>query len=257
MSAAAGFGALGGAVLGGVGGFIAAQDAKRQQRAFKKDQRTGLNKAREFADQKVAEITESELFSAANDFLLSTFQDPMSSPLADDFAKGVRQAQASRGLLFGGAAVTQEASGLAAFSATLRQQLLPQALQFAQAPEQIRQSVLGFEAPLRVAFETGAAIPGITPPQILQSPLAAAFGQAAAGAAGGAMIGQSFADAARSPTGPAPTPSLPTLSPSAQGDGVFPFEPTLNVNDLFGSGNPGARFQFDPNAISRLGGLQP
>lgn len=252
--AGAGFGAI----LGGIGGFLSAESKRRAQTRFRRRQRAAIKEARQFADQRVAAITGSELFKGAKGFLESSFGDPLSSPLAQDFARGVRQAQAARGLLFGGAAVSQEASGLSAFSQNLRTRLLPQALQFAQAPEQIRQSVLGFEAPIRVAAKTGAALPGITPPQILDSPLASAFQQAAAGAAGGFQIGSTLG------SGVVPNPlarRLPQGTPLEQiGARSLTRAPTAmelirQMNQKLDPFSGGTGVLFEDTAVGRLGGL--
>lgn len=260
MSAGGPIGAGIGAVFGAAGGILSAYNARKQQTRFRRRQRAAIKEAREFANQRVSEITGSELFSGAQEFLTSTFQDPMSSPLAEDFARGVRQAQAARGLLFGGAAVSQEASGLAAFSQDLRTRLLPQAMQFAQAPEQIRQSVLGFEAPIRVASRTGAALPGITPPQILDSPLSAAFKQAAAGAAGGYMIGSEISDEIDEPPEP-PARPLPQGTPLEQeilryrAGAPSSMELLRAMNRRFDPFAAGYGTPYEETAVGRLGGL--
>ena len=183
---------IAGGLLGITGGVVGAIQSERQQRRFRRRQRRAIGEARQFADERVAEITGGPLFSQAVDFLQGTFENTADSPLAQDFARGIRQAQATRGTLFGGAGVAQEASGLAAFSQELRQSLLPQLLTFATEPERLRQSVLGFEAPLRVAAATGAALPGLTPQPLLQSPIVAGLNSGIAGFSGGAQIGASF-----------------------------------------------------------------
>lgn len=237
-----GIGAIVGATAGAVGGFIQAHDAKRQQRLFAHRQRAAVADARKFADAKVESITNSKLFQGAQSFLEGTFGDAASTPLAQDFATGIRQAQAARGLLFGGAAISQEASGLAAFSQQLKAGLLPEARAFIQLPEQLRQSILGFEAPLRVSSVTGAPLQGIQAPQILQSPLSGALTQGVAGGLGGFQIGQSFGGA------------------EPAGD---PLEGGLRASDVTdSSGNAllsqeDAAFSglFGADAISRLGGI--
>jgi len=253
-----------GAVLGGAGGFISAYNERKQQTRFRRRQRQAIGEAREFADARVAAITGSQLFQDAQGFLEGTFgSDAINSPLARDFATGVRQAQASRGLLFGGAAVSQEASGLAAFVQQQRAGLLPQALQFAQAPEQIRQSVLGFEAPLRVAARTGAALPGITAPQILDSPLSAAFKQAVAGAAGGFQIGSSIDQGNRlNRQLDLLEGQLPNVTPDQVGGPVNLPQRELsaadlmrNINQSFDPFSAGLGTPFEQTQVGRLGGL--
>jgi hypothetical protein len=134
---------------------------------------------------RVDEILSDPLLQSARGFLQGTFDNAADSPLAQDFRKGIQQAQSARGTFFGGAAVNAEAAGLGAFSQRLRQDLLPQALQFGQLGEQLRQSVLGFEAPLRTAAATGGGglgdSRGLVGPSIL--------GEAISGAAGGAAAG--------------------------------------------------------------------
>lgn len=137
---------------------------------------------------RVDELLASPLLSQASSFLEGTFGDAAGSPLAQDFTKGIRAAQAARGTFFGGTAEAAEAGGLAAFSQRLRQDLLPQMLAFGTLPETLRQSVLGFEAPLRTQAATGG--PG--------SLFAGAGGLgdiisgALSGGAGGFMLGREF-----------------------------------------------------------------
>lgn len=169
------FGALGfaGDLIGG----IAAQKAQTRNR---RRQRKAIRQARTFAEERIRELTgEGTLFAQGVDFLRGTFGDAASSPLAQDFVKQIRAAQASRGTLFGGAAVAQEAGGLSAFSQQLRASLLPQLQSFSFAPEQLRQSILGFEAPLRIAAKTGGqfAPTGANPfVSALQGGIAGGFG---------------------------------------------------------------------------------
>ncbi len=186
---AAGAGIIGG-LLGGAGGIFSSISAKKQQKKFKKGQKEGIQAARVFADERIEQLLgKGSLFSLGEDFLRGTFENAADSPLAQDFVKGIRQAQASRGTLAGPASEFTEAGGLAAFSQQLKAGLLPQLQSFSLAPEQLRQSIVGFEAPLRVASRTGASIAGITPPQILPSIFGSALSGAAGGFLGGAQIG--------------------------------------------------------------------
>lgn len=181
------FGAGLGALLGGVGGFLASKDATRARRR----QRAAIESARQFADQVVERVTSGELFSNARDFLTSSFRDSADSPLAQDTARQIRSAQAVRGTFHGNLAAVQEGVGTSAAAQRLRSSLLPSALQFSLAPEQLRQSVLGFEAPLRVAAATGGQLAGVGPSNLL-SQFSGGFGGAVSGGLGGFQIGSAI-----------------------------------------------------------------
>lgn len=179
-----------GGILGLAGGITGAINTQRQQTRFRRRQRAAINEAREFTDQRLAELLgEGSLFSEGVDFLRGTFGNAADSPLAQDFVKQIRAAQAARGTFSGVGAAAAEAGGLAAFSQELRSRLLPQLQSFAFAPEQLRQSILGFEAPLRVSARTGAALPGIAPPPILPDVATSALNSSLAGLLGGAQVG--------------------------------------------------------------------
>lgn len=141
---------------------------------------------------RVDEILADPLLVSARNFLQGTFDNAADSPLARDFAKGIAAAQASRGTFFGGAAVSAEAGGLAAFSQRLRQDLLPSTIQFATLGEQLRQSVMGFEAPLRVAAATGGSGLGDSSNMNAPGVFGAALTGALSGAAGGFALDQQF-----------------------------------------------------------------
>lgn len=181
-------GVIVGGALGALGGVFAARASKR----FRRRQRAAIQSARDFADATVERITSDDLFTGARDFLSSTFNEGAQSPLALDFAKSIRAAQSVRGTFRGNIGAAQEAIGASGFAQRLRAQLLPQALSFAEAPERLRQSVLGFEAPLRVAAATGAQIAGVGP----QAQIGSAFGQGftggVSGALGGFQVGSAF-----------------------------------------------------------------
>lgn len=198
-------GLLLGGVVGAVGGII---QGVQQQRASKKERRRtrkGQAQGRALADERLLDILEGErgpgsigvagerqgsLFSQGEDFLRETFGDAAGSPLAQDFVKQIRAAQAARGTLFGGAAVATEASGLAAFSQNLRAQLLPQLQQFAFAPESLRQNITAFETTQSIARVTGQ-LPGQTR-QFIPSALLQGINSGIAGAFGGAQVQSSF-----------------------------------------------------------------
>jgi hypothetical protein len=185
-------GGLAGGLLGLAGGAISAVEQRRAQTRFRRRQRGAIQEARTFADERVQAITGGGLFQQAEQFLSRTFSDGTTNPLVSDFSKRLAATQAQRGVFFGGAAAVDVAGGAAGFLQQQRQSLLPTALQFAFEPERIRQSVLGFEAPLRVAAATGAALPGITPPRQTPGVVSSALNNAISGAAGGFAVGRQF-----------------------------------------------------------------
>lgn len=197
-SSAVPLGVVGG-LLGLTGDLVGAIATNRAQTRNRRRQRKAIAEARTFTDERLAELLGTgTLFSQGVDFLRGTFGEAADSPLAQDFVKQIRAAQAARGTLFGGAAVSTEASGLAAFSQNLRASLLPQLLSFSFAPEQLRQSILGFEAPLRVAARTGGALPGVGPAPTPVNPFVAALQGAIGGATGGFQVGLGFDQLAQS-----------------------------------------------------------
>jgi hypothetical protein len=181
----AGLGLILGAGLGALGGVL----DERQSRKFRRRQRKAIEQARKFADATVKRITEDELFVGARDFISDTFKNAADSPLAKDFAKSVRAAQSVRGTFSGNISAAAEGIGTSAAAQRLRTQLLPSALQFAEAPERLRQSVISTEAPLFAAAATGAPIFGGGPQQ---SPFSSAISGGLQGAAGGFQIGSAF-----------------------------------------------------------------
>ena len=181
-----------GAIVGGSLGALSGLTGARAQTKFRRRQRKAIASARDFADETVARITGGELFSSANEFLTSTFKDSAGSPLAQDFAKSIRAAQSVRGTFSGNLGAAQEAVGTSGFAQKLRQSLLPQAQNFAFAPEQLRQSILAQEAPLRVAAATGGSIAGVGPQGSIGSQFGGAFNQAISGGLGGFQIGSAI-----------------------------------------------------------------
>lgn len=141
---------------------------------------------------RVDEIMADPLLTMARDFLQGTFENAADSPLAQDFAKGIAAAQAARGTYFGGSGISAEAGGLAAFSQRLRQDLLPSTIQFATLGEQLRQSILGFEANLRTAAATGGAGLGDASNMMSPSVAGAIFQGAASGMAAGYSMDRQF-----------------------------------------------------------------
>lgn len=180
---------LGGALVGGLIGLAGGFLQERGQRKFRRRQRRAISQAREFADETVSNIINSELFSSAQDFITSTFRDAADSPLAQDFGKRIRSQQAIRGTFTGNLAAAQEAIGVSGFAQQLRSSLLSPALQFATTPERLRQSILSVEAPLRVAAATGAQLPGLGAQGSFLSPLEAMLGQGLSGGAAGFQLG--------------------------------------------------------------------
>jgi hypothetical protein len=184
-------GAIAGGLLGLTGGIISSVEQRRAQTRFRRRQRGAIESARQFADERVAAITGGDIFRKASDFLSRTFDDGTTNPLAGDVAKRLSALQAERGAFFGGAAALDVAAGAGGFLQQQRQSLLPTAAQFAFEPERIRQSVLGFEAPLRIAASTGAAFGGLQPQPFVPGVASSALNNAISGAAGGFNIGRS------------------------------------------------------------------
>jgi len=198
-----------GAIAGLAGGILQGVQQGRASKKTRRRTRKGQAQGRAAAEARLQDILEGpvtrlkfgseglisttragSLFSQGEDFLRGTFGDAASSPLAQDFVKQIRAAQAARGTLFGGAAVATEASGLAAFSQTLRAQLLPQLKDFAFAPEQLRQNITSFEVGQSISRVTGQ-LPGQTA-QYIPSALLQGINSGIAGAFGGAQIQSSF-----------------------------------------------------------------
>lgn len=185
-------GALGGGALGLIGGLISSSEQKRAAKKSRRRQRKAVGQARTFADERVAELTgEGTLFASGVDFLRDTFGDAANSPLAKDFVKQIRAAQAAKGTLFGSAADFNEAGGLSAFSQDLRSRLLPQVQNFAFAPEQLRQNILSHELPIRTSQVTGQPI-GAGAAPFIPGLLSSGFNSAISGAFGGAQVGAGF-----------------------------------------------------------------
>jgi hypothetical protein len=182
-------GAIGGGLLSFGTDLIGGIRAERFQRRMRRRQRRAIAEARQFADETVQRVTSSDLFRQAEQFISGTFGDAANSPIVQDFRRGIQQAQASRGLLFGGASVQGEAGGVAIEAARLRERLLPQSLQFALAPEQLRQSTLQSESVLRTAAATGAPIGGLQSPQFID-PFTNAIQSGIQGAVGGGQFAQ-------------------------------------------------------------------
>lgn len=189
-------GGVGGALLGGLGGFFAARERRKALDRFRRRQQQGINRARSTTEERVTALTDNPLLKAANEFLLGSFTGDETDPLTSQFSKRLQVAQESRGLRRSTAAAVAEASSLAAFRAQFLAGLLPQAERFGTLEERFRSNILQQELPIGIAFETGAPIPGVS--QLTQdvgggfSPLAGAFQGAVSGGLGGFQIGSSF-----------------------------------------------------------------
>lgn len=136
-----GLGLLGGGiggVLGIAGGAVQAARSRKQASRMRR-------RARRQTAADVEQILGSRAYQTATSFLESLYspsgtgREGTADILQAEFGRGIRQAQAARGLFFGEAGATQEASGLAAFRANLAAQFFPQLLNIAQLPVQIRQ----------------------------------------------------------------------------------------------------------------------
>jgi hypothetical protein len=187
-----------GATLGGLGAFFGAREQKKAFRRFRKRQSLAIEDARKFADERVASILDSPLIKLSREFVEGTLRDPGSSPLAEGLRKSLRVAQEARGLRRSTAGAVAEASSLAGFQQQLRAQLLPQAQQLGVLPEQLRQSIIGFEAPLRIAQATGLNFTGFGTAPGLEAgfagggSLSSILSQSAQGFLGGAQAGAAF-----------------------------------------------------------------
>lgn len=194
-------GALIGGILGGVGGIISARDQKKAFRKFRRRQNAAIQQARDFADTRVEELTgEGSLIGRGIDFLKGTFDNPEDSPLADQLRKSIRVSQESRGIRRSVTGAVAEARALGGFTQNLRASLLPQLQSFGTVGENLRQSIISFEAPLRIGAATGLNVAGLGPAPGLggafagASSLAAGFSGFTSGGIGGAQIGQGFAN---------------------------------------------------------------
>lgn len=127
-------------------------------------------------DKERAGLGDTKERFARNAAAVPTFQGgtgPLDT-LSQDFAKGLRQAQASRGLLQSQAGAAAAASGLTAFRTNLQIGLLPQLLNLAERPSRLRGAVENQFISKEVARATGGA---------------ASFGQATPLAVGGGGFG--------------------------------------------------------------------
>lgn len=127
-----------GAVAGGVSGFLNARTARKNRRRMRRQ----LIASREYADQRINELTgQGTLFGRAKEFLNQTFSEGGNVDLRGAISQQMRVAQASRGLFTGNAAAAAEGQAVGMAQTQLRANLAPLASQFTFMPEQMRQSI--------------------------------------------------------------------------------------------------------------------
>ena len=186
---------MGGALIGGIfgmaGGVMESIDRERTQRRFMRRQQQGITAARDLTETRVEDLLADPLITAARDYLETSFSED-DDPLSQQFTKRLRVAQEARGLRRGTAGAVAEASSLAAFRQQHLSSLLPQMRSFGTLGEDYRQRILQQEIPWNVAYHTGAAVPGITPPAYIPSALTSGMQGFASGAAGGYQIGSAM-----------------------------------------------------------------
>jgi len=112
-------------------------------------------------------------------------------PLTQNFAKSLRQAQASRGLFQSQVGSAAEASGLAAFRTQLQMQMLPQLFELASAPVTYAQRFEPHNLQKGVFRSTGGAVAygQPTPLAVGGSPWTSALGGLLSGGLQGAGLG--------------------------------------------------------------------
>lgn len=183
-------GGVAGGVLGLVGSLISSYENRAIQTRARRRQRGAIEEARRFADERVAAVRQGDVFRKAESFLSRTFDDTQENPLLVDAAKRLAVAQSERGAFFGNAPALEAAGGASAYLQQFRASLLPSALQFAEAPERLRQDIFGSEAALRAAAATGAPIAGA--PNLGSPIFGPALENTIAGAAGGFQLGRDY-----------------------------------------------------------------
>lgn len=178
MAAPLFIGAAIGALGGLAGGFLGARDERRARRR----QRRAIARAQQIAEQRSKELTADDtIYGKLRAFTGGIYgQEGYDNPLVQDFAKGIRASQASRGVFTGNAAAAAEAQGSSAFLQQLRQSMVGQAMDIADAPERLRQAILASEMPVQIA---AAGRP---------TSMANIFNSVFQGAMGGANVGLGF-----------------------------------------------------------------
>jgi hypothetical protein len=190
-------GALGGGILGGIGGFFSSRARKKAAARFKRNQQIGITQARANTEQRVQALLDNPLISAASSFIQESFAGD-GGPLADQLSKRLRVAQEARGLRRSTAGAVAEASSLAAFRQNFLASLLPQAQSFGTLGERFRGGILQQELPIQIGFNTGAPIPGVSAPSPqLQDPtgfdpISSVLSGGTSGGIGGFQVGSEF-----------------------------------------------------------------
>jgi hypothetical protein len=122
-----------GAIGAGLGGILSLTGGLLSRRASKRNRKRltrliGATQARATQNFESARqrFLDAPTVKAGLDFLLNRFGDPLAAGgLGEEAQNRIRQAQAARGLAFGGSAVQQEASFLTRLAESNRRQLLP------------------------------------------------------------------------------------------------------------------------------------
>jgi hypothetical protein len=185
-------GGLTGGVFGALGGIFGAMEQEDFHKWYRKAQQKGMDQGRALTEERVGALMDDPLISAARNYLQSSFAEDGTDPLSEQFGKRLRVAQEARGLRRTTAGAVAEASSMAAFRQQHLAGMLPQMRQFGTLGEDYRQRILTQEIPWGVAYETGSAVPGITPRQYSPGPLSSGFAGFTSGMLGGAQIGQSM-----------------------------------------------------------------
>lgn len=136
--------------------------------------------ARARTEQSLFQLFSSPQYQGAAEYITKYFAQGIPESLAREYSGRIQQAQASRGLEYGGAAGRDEAALLTKMAEEGRMNLLPQLKQLAYDPMQAYQSALGFE----LGATQGVQNLGLAQIQSVMQGLQAAQGIASAQAAG-------------------------------------------------------------------------
>lgn len=215
--------ALAGAGLGslfaGIGGLLARGTSKRRRKRFKNLLAAVEANAKRAQQAAEARILESPQFA----FLTEAFEDPLGGGFGREAASRIQQAQAARGLAFGGSAAAQEGTFLARLADQRRQQLLPLFLRSVGAAADLGQQA--FEREFTAFNLLQGAPQRVSSGDVFGSIAQGLFGGAQAGAGIGLL--QSLQPQPAFPTNFTPeTPVDPFLSPAVQN---FQFDPRLEI----------------------------
>lgn len=118
------FGLLG-ALLAGAGGVLAQRRSKRQRKRFKRLLAQVEANARRSRQSAIDEFFNAPGIAGAQRFLTEAFEDPLGGQFGREAQGRLLQAQAARGLTFGGSAAAQEAGLLTRLADQRRRQLIP------------------------------------------------------------------------------------------------------------------------------------